>query len=100
MLNPSGVDFVLPRWIHSGMLEYLHADKSSFVDKPSFSGNTVGFVKGAPAYWRVLLPLADCARRSACISPEGSSLQNHRFDQRWGHSAMLTRPTVLACYGR
>lgn len=64
------------------MFEFLHANRSDFVDKPSFSGNTVGFAKDTPGYRHVLLPLADCAMQSACISPEGSSLQNHRYDQR------------------
>ncbi len=64
------------------MFSYLHANKSQFIDKPSFSGNTVGFVRHSPAYWLMLLPLVDCAKQRACISPRGSSLHNHRYDQR------------------
>ena len=64
------------------MFDYLHANRSRFVDKPSFSGNTVGFVRHSAAYWLVLLPLADCAKQRACISPRGSGLHNHRYDHR------------------
>lgn len=52
-----------------------------FVNKPSYAGNTVGFVHGSEGYNKILLPWVDCAGKPECIAPKGSSIANHRFDQ-------------------
>lgn len=70
-------------WVHWGMFRYLGLNKTDFVGKPSFSGNTAGFMRDSAADRLVLQPLVDCAQTPECIAPKSSSLGDHRYDQRW-----------------
>ena len=76
-----GQDQDMTRWTHHGMFRYLGADRAHFVGKESYSGNTLGFVHGSAAHEHMLRPLVHCALVTECITPEGSSLANHRQDQ-------------------
>jgi len=72
-----GQDLDASQWIHDGMLRYYNIEREFLTDKPSYSGNTVGFTRG-----HFLTPLwVECAVDTACIAPEGHNKGNHRYDQ-------------------
>ncbi len=68
-------------WVHAGTLAALGVRPAALAGKPSFAGNTQGWVAGSPAAAAVLRPAVACAARAACIAPPGASLNNHRYDQ-------------------
>jgi hypothetical protein len=68
-------------WAHAGTLAALGARAGALAGKPSFAGNTQGWVAGSAAAAAVLRPAVACATRAACIAPPGASLKNHRYDQ-------------------
>ena len=77
-----GQDLDMVPWVHPGMLAHFGVhDTAPFAGKPSFSGNTVGFVRGSASATRILEPWVACARNVSCIAPPGSSKSNHRYDQ-------------------
>lgn len=79
MVQGQDVDFT--RLCVQGTFDYLKRKREDFVNKPSYAGNTVGFVYGSEAYHKILLPWTQCAAVAECIAPPGSSTSNHRFDQ-------------------
>lgn len=71
----------MTRLLHPAVWDYFQYNKTDFVNKPSYSGNTMGFVYGSQAYHDILLPWVQCAAKPECIAPPGASTGNHRFDQ-------------------
>ena len=76
-----GQDTGMVRWVHPSMFAHFGVPAAFFGTNYSFSGNTVGFVRGAPAHKAILLPWLACAHNASCIAPPGSSKANHRYDQ-------------------
>jgi hypothetical protein len=77
-----GQDLDMVPWTHPGMLTHFGVSAERFRGgKPSFSGNTVGFLRGAAAERAILAPWVACARNASCINPPGASKANHRYDQ-------------------
>lgn len=76
-----GQDLDSSRWCHEGTLDAFGLKKADMEGKPSFAGGVAGFSYQSPAYYDILLPWVHCAGRPSCITPAGSSLANHRFDQ-------------------
>jgi hypothetical protein len=76
-----GQDLGMLRWVHPGMLAWFGRNASEFAGLYSFSGNTVGFVRGSRAARAILPAWLACSRDPACISPPGGSKADHRYDQ-------------------
>lgn len=76
-----GQDNNMVPWCHDLTWQYFKLDKTKFNGKPSYSGNTMGYVHDSPAYHKILKPWVECAKVEACMAPEGTSTGNHRFDQ-------------------
>lgn len=76
-----GQDLDMTRLCMQETFDYLKQRKEDFMNKPSYAGNTVGFVYGSEAYHKILVPWTKCAAVAECIAPPGSSTANHRFDQ-------------------
>lgn len=69
-------------WVHPGMREYLRAyQPDQHLTEPMCNGAVVGMHKRSAAYGAVFKPWVDCAMDPRCITPEGSSRDNHRQDQ-------------------
>lgn len=66
---------------HVGIFQYLNLSKSDFKEKKVFYGTYQGYIKGGFAYFHILDPMIRCAENANCISPPGSNLGNHRYDQ-------------------
>lgn len=81
LLPPQGQDADMVPWCHDLTWQYFKLDKNTFHGRPSYSGNTVGFVYDSPAYHEILKPWVECAAVEACMAPPGTSTANHRFDQ-------------------
>jgi hypothetical protein len=81
LLPLQGQDNNMVPWCHDLTWAYFKLDKNKFQGKPSYSGNTVGFVYDSPAYHKILKPWVECAAVEACMAPPGTSTANHRFDQ-------------------
>eukprot|EP01083_Nonionella_stella_P055797 147091_1 len=68
---------------HPGMLEYfMVSHSSSILEKPQFAACIIGIdlrVKNVKS--GILDPWFDCASKTKCLAPKGSSLHNHRYDQ-------------------
>ena len=75
-----GQDVDMSRWCHRGMYDHFDLADKSFRGMPSYSGNTQGY-RLTNETLRILTRLRDCASVPSCISPAGSSLRNHRYDQ-------------------
>ncbi|MAB55748.1 MAG: hypothetical protein CMN93_07725 [Synechococcus sp. CPC35] len=75
-----GQDVDLSRSCHAGMYDYFGLADKSFRGKPSYSGNTQGYRLTNESV-NILNRLRDCANVTSCISPVGSDLSNHRYDQ-------------------
>jgi hypothetical protein len=76
-----GQDLDMVPWCHDLTWQYFKLDKNKFRGKPSYSGNTMGYVYDSPAYHKILKPWVECAKVEACMAPPGTSTSNHRFDQ-------------------
>lgn len=76
-----GQDLDMTALCVEGSFAFLHQNEEDFVNKPSYSSDTVGFAYGSEAYYKILLPWVQCAGVADCIAPPGSSEDNHRFDQ-------------------
>lgn len=76
-----GQDTDMVRWSHDGTWLYFGLNKTVFQGKPSFAGGVNGWIYGSEEYHKILVPWSKCALDERCISPTGSSLANHRFDQ-------------------
>ncbi|CAH1779243.1 unnamed protein product, partial [Owenia fusiformis] len=76
-----GQDMDMTKLLHEGMCRYFKVNKKMLKGKYSFAGNTQGYVRGGLAEKHILHPLVKCAISPECITPRGSSLQNHRYDQ-------------------
>jgi hypothetical protein len=76
-----GQDNDMTRFCMQETFDYLKQKREDFINKPSYSGNTVGLVYGSEAYHKILLPWLRCAAVPQCIAPPGASTSNHRFDQ-------------------
>ncbi|XP_013409229.1 uncharacterized protein LOC106172863 [Lingula anatina] len=76
-----GQDEDMTLFSHNATFKYFSSSKEEFLKKPSYSGNLQGWVRGSRAYIDILLPLKACALTPECITPPGSMLFNHRYDQ-------------------
>lgn len=61
--------------------EALGYDKAAFRGGPHYSGNTQAYLYPSRYVDTVVIPNAQCALLPDCIMPEGSDLDNHRYDQ-------------------
>jgi hypothetical protein len=75
-----GQDLDMTRICMQETFDYLQQKREDFKGRPSYAGNTVGFVYGSEAYYKILIPWTKCAAVAECIAPPGSSTANHRFD--------------------
>eukprot|EP01083_Nonionella_stella_P098612 277350_1 len=68
---------------HAGMQEYfMIAPNSSILDQPEIAATVVGIdLRVKDVKDRIIDPWFDCATKMNCLAPEGSSLDNHRYDQ-------------------
>eukprot|EP00980_Cylindrotheca_fusiformis_P031538 scaffold26523_cov108-Cylindrotheca_fusiformis.AAC.2 len=66
---------------HPGTYQWFGYEKDSFVGGPHFAGGIQGHVYPSRFIDTIVIPNAECALNKSCISPEGSSLVNHRYDQ-------------------
>ncbi|KAI8476927.1 MAG: hypothetical protein J3K34DRAFT_516186 [Monoraphidium minutum] len=90
-----GQDDGMARLTHKDAFKYFGFNsKDQFKNRPSFAGNTWGWVKGSPWVEAVLRPWERCSLVEACISPNGSSLGNHRYDQSVVSIILYTNATV------
>jgi hypothetical protein len=61
--------------------EWFNTTKETFQAGSHYSGNTQAFIHPSRYYDSVIKPNAVCAMDVNCISPSGSGLHNHRYDQ-------------------
>lgn len=61
--------------------EVLGATKEDFKGLGHFAASLQGYIRGGPAYYRILRPMTEYALNEQCIAPTGSDLSNHRYDQ-------------------
>jgi hypothetical protein len=73
-----GQDVDMVPWVHPSMFQHFGVAAPQFAGKPSYSGNTVGFVRGSAAAAHILAPWVACAANASCVAPPGSTKQNHR----------------------
>ncbi|CAH1787151.1 unnamed protein product, partial [Owenia fusiformis] len=76
-----GQDTDMTMKTHKGMFSYFNVTKSRFINKYSFAGGIQGYVNNSTAVKHILTPLVHCALKRSCISPRGSHVLNHRYDQ-------------------
>jgi hypothetical protein len=76
-----GQDLDMTAKLHGRCPRHFGFDRRDFAGKPSFAGNTQGYVRGSDAALKILLPMYEAACEKGCIAPFGSSLRNHRYDQ-------------------
>ncbi len=76
-----GQDLDMTAKLHTKCPRQLGLRAIDFAGKPSFAGNTQGYVRGSAAAQKVLQPMYEAACEKDCIAPFGSSLRNHRYDQ-------------------
>ena len=70
------------KWMsHPGTYEWLGYNKTTFEGGPHYAGNTQGHLFPSRYVNTVVIPNALCALNESCISPEGSHLKEHRYDQ-------------------
>jgi hypothetical protein len=61
--------------------KWFNTTKATFKAGPHYSGNTQAFMYPSRYVESVVLPNALCAMDPNCITPPGSLLRNHRYDQ-------------------
>jgi hypothetical protein len=69
---------------HEGTYQWLGSDKGTFrtgLNSPHFGGSVQGYVFPSRYIDSIVIPNAQCALDPNCITPIGSSLSNHRYDQ-------------------
>jgi hypothetical protein len=89
-----GQDLNSSPWIYEGMLKHYGFSREFFKNKPSYSGNTVGFTQNSA---NILDLWVACASDANCIAPSGHSKQNHRYDQASLTVLLFTQfPNVVA----
>ncbi|CAB9514768.1 expressed unknown protein [Seminavis robusta] len=76
-----GQDDDMKRLSVPGTYQWLGFDKDTFVGGPNFAGGVQGHVYPSRYIDTIVVPNAECAWDPACIAPEGSGLNNHRYDQ-------------------
>ncbi|XP_013421930.1 uncharacterized protein LOC106181926 isoform X1 [Lingula anatina] len=76
-----GQDTDMVETCHKMMFDYLHQNVTRFKGKYSYAGGLHGWVKDSRAFNEILQPWVTCAMNVDCISPNGASLYDHRFDQ-------------------
>ena len=76
-----GQDLDMTRTSHQGLYNYFHTTKDRMKRKPHFAGGIQGYRKGSEFTNKILPPLVSCAMTIQCISPRGSKMSNHRYDQ-------------------
>eukprot|EP00977_Amphora_coffeiformis_P009638 scaffold2219_cov177-Amphora_coffeaeformis.AAC.14 len=69
------------RLSHPDSYKWFGYDKETFKTGPHFSGNTQAFLNPSRYVDTIVQADAKCALDAECITPEGSSLYNHRYDQ-------------------
>jgi hypothetical protein len=79
---------------HEGTYQWFGFDKETMQTGPHFSGNTQAYMYPSRYVDSVVIPNAECALDKECISPAGSYLQNHRFDQT-SLSILAYQPKVM-----
>ena len=76
-----GQDSSMTEKSHPLTYQYFGFDKNTFQGGPHYSGNTQAFLYPSRYIDTIVIPNAACAIDPACITPHGSELTNHRFDQ-------------------
>ena len=76
-----GQDLDMTTFLHNAVYRNMDLAKSDFVGKPSFAGNTQGYVPGSLAVRLILRPMRLAALDKRCNGPFGATRWNHRFDQ-------------------
>ena len=66
---------------HPGTYKAFGRERETFGWRPHYAGGIQGHVFPSRYIDTVVIPNAVCALDRSCIAPQGSSLQNHRFDQ-------------------
>jgi hypothetical protein len=69
------------RLAHPCTYEAFGYNKNTFVGGAHYSGSTQAYLYPSRYVDTVVIPHAECALNADCIMPEGSSLNNHRYDQ-------------------
>jgi len=59
----------------------LHANRQNFAGRPHYAGGLQGYIQGSSAHEQILKPLFKYAMDKSIIAPQGSSFNNHRYDQ-------------------
>lgn len=67
-------------WTHPSMLAYFEIPKRIYV-KPNLNAAILGFDTQNVKTRQLLMEWNRCAMTHLCIAPEGSTRENHRFDQ-------------------
>ena len=76
-----GQDESMKRLSHPGTYEWFGYNKTTFEGGPHYAGNTQGHLFPSRYIDTVVIPNAICALNESCVSPPGSRLRNHRYDQ-------------------
>jgi len=76
-----GQDGDMTRWTHTGTFKWFGKTAKEYAGKPSYSGGLQGWMLGTAPTRTVVPQWTRCALQPECISPAGSSLSNHRYDQ-------------------
>jgi len=76
-----GQDADMTKWAHPDMYQWFGFDKETMTVGPSFSGNTQAYLYPSRFVETIVNKQAACALDKKCISPRGSDLTNHRYDQ-------------------
>ena len=76
-----GQDENMEPWSHQSTYEYMGYNKTTFQGGPHYSGNTQAYLYPSRYIDTIVKPNAACAMELECISPQGSDLGNHRYDQ-------------------
>jgi len=81
MMLVKGQDSDMKRKSHKATYEWFNMTKATFEAGPHYSGNTQAFMYPSRYIDSVVIPNCVCALDESCISPKGSKLGNHRYDQ-------------------
>ena len=71
----------LEKFVHPSQYDALGVERGAFRNDVGLAAGMIGFSKLSRAWTTLFLPWHNCCMNPLCISPEGSSLSNHRYDQ-------------------
>lgn len=76
-----GQDDHMNKRAHPDMFRFFGQNKSTMPTGPHFGGSVHGFVWPSRYIDTIVIPNAECAMIKDCISPQTSTIANHRYDQ-------------------